>query len=169
MGRVVTGDQDSLLCSVCLACVAGTASIATPPEPVAAQQAAAEPITAPGAVDPSVAPADNAVVADGTPIDPGAAPVLGRRGGAGGGGTPDGTATAAAAEPAAFTSVTCKLDTSGNVADVLFTRAGSSTPGCSASGVLAGGRNVVLDFSDSLVVQVRRPAHCATSLVWCRT
>lgn len=57
-----------------------------------------------------------------------------------------------------MTSVTCKIDANGNVADVIVhTKSGAST-GCmpgGASSVCKGGYNVVLDFSDSGIVQVR--------------
>jgi hypothetical protein len=63
--------------------------------------------------------------------------------------------TAATVVPAAFTYVTCKLDAAGNVADVVFSRpGGSSTAGCSTAVSLPGGRNVLLDFYDSQIVQV---------------
>jgi hypothetical protein len=68
-----------------------------------------------------------------------------------------GNVTAAAVAPAAFTAVTCKLDAAGNVADVVFSRPGSSTAGCSSVAALPGGRNVLLDFSDSQIVQVGQP------------
>lgn len=60
--------------------------------------------------------------------------------------------------PSAVTRVTCKLDASGNVADIVVARQdGSVVAGCGGSdtsAVLTGGRNVVLDFTDRRVVQV---------------
>lgn len=63
-----------------------------------------------------------------------------------------------AATPSAVTQVTCKLDVSGKVADIVIARQdGSVLAGCGgsdANAVLPGGRNVVLDFTDSRIVQV---------------
>jgi hypothetical protein len=67
---------------------------------------------------------------------------------------------AAAVTTNAVAYVTCKLDAAGNVADVVFTRLDGNTTsrsnctGGSAAAVLAGGRNVLLDFTDSSIVQV---------------
>jgi hypothetical protein len=85
------------------------------------------------------------------PVAPG--PVLGRRTRRRRRGE---TVTAAAATDPAFTSVTCKLDAAGYVVDVMFTRSGTTTTGCTGTTApVTGGRNVVLDFADSQIIQVR--------------
>jgi len=75
---------------------------------------------------------------------------------AAGGGLVSDRITVAAATPAAITSITCKLDAAGNVADVFYTTsAGTTTYGCTGNAaLLTGGRNVLVDVSDSLVLQV---------------
>lgn len=54
-----------------------------------------------------------------------------------------------------ITSAVCRLDAKGNVADVVFYNSqGTTGKGCSSSKPRSV-REVVLDFSDSLIVQVR--------------
>lgn len=121
---------------------AGSNPAKTPAE-LAADQIPAATLQANGAVLPADAAPE--------PVVP--RPGLSRRGRRRSGGE---TVAAAAATDAAFTSVTCKLDVAGYVVDVMFTRSGTTTTGCTGTtAVVTGGRNVVLDFADSQIIQVR--------------
>lgn len=115
------------------------------PAELAADQIPAAALQANGAVLPTDAAPE--------PVVP--PPALGRRGQRRSGGE---TVAAAAATDAAFTSLTCKLDAAGYVIDVMFTRSGTTTTGCTGTtAVVTGGQNVVLDFADSHIIQVRGP------------
>jgi len=53
-----------------------------------------------------------------------------------------------------ITTITCKLDANGNVADVMFNSADKVISGCNDKNKMHGGKSVVLDFTDNFIVQV---------------